>query len=153
MMNFKRIVVLVIAAAICLAAGFRAKGVEMKRLAPVLVVEEIEPCLPFWDRLGFEKTTEVPEGDKLGFVILKKGPVEIMYQTRAGLEKDMPILAKDSYRSALFIEVEALDPVIEALKGADIIFPERQTFYGAREIGFREPGGSVVTFAEFTAQN
>ncbi|HSR52404.1 MAG TPA: VOC family protein [Acidobacteriota bacterium] len=121
----------------------------MKKLAPVLVVDEIEPCLPFWYKLGFEKTVEVPEGDTLGFVILKKGPVEIMYQTQRSVEKDLPSLAKESYHSALFIEVDALDPVIEAMKGTEALFPERRTFYGAREIGYREPGGNAVTFAEF----
>ena len=29
----------------------------MRKLTPVLLVEEIEPCLSFWtDRLGFEKS-------------------------------------------------------------------------------------------------
>lgn len=42
----------------------------MKKLTPVLAVDEIEPVLPFWiERLGFEKTVEVPQGDRLGFVI------------------------------------------------------------------------------------
>jgi len=41
------------------------------KITPVLVVEEIEPCLPFWvDRLGFQNVAQVPEGDSLGFVIL-----------------------------------------------------------------------------------
>jgi len=30
---------------------------RMKKLTPVLFVEAIEPCLPFWtERLGFTKT-------------------------------------------------------------------------------------------------
>ena len=132
--------------------GFEGGNVQMKRLAPVLVVEEIEPCLPFWERLGYERTAEVPEGDKLGFVILKMDQVEVMYQSRASVEKDIPALAKDDYLSALFIEVAALDPVIEAAQGSEIVFPERTTFYGAREIGYREPGGNLVTFAEFENQ-
>ena len=51
----------------------------MKKLTPVLNVETIEPVLPFWvDRLGCEKTAEVPHEDALGFVILKHGDVELM---------------------------------------------------------------------------
>ena len=39
----------------------------IKKLAPVLFVEKIEPVLPFWtERLGFIKTVEAPEGDRLG---------------------------------------------------------------------------------------
>ena len=61
----------------------------MKKLTPVIVVDHIERCLPFWvDHLGFKKTTEVPDGDKLGVVILAKGNVEIMYQTKASVAKD-----------------------------------------------------------------
>jgi hypothetical protein len=81
---------------------------SMKKLSPVLVVDEIEPCLPFWiDRLGFEKTTEVPEGSKLGFVILRKDDVEVMYQTRESVQKDVPALVPErGGRSiGLFIEV------------------------------------------------
>ncbi len=54
------------------------KSMNVKRITPVLYVKEIEPCVSFWvERLGFQKTAEVPEGDRLGFVILQKGNLEI----------------------------------------------------------------------------
>ncbi len=122
----------------------------VKRLTPVLFVNEIEPSLKFWvDRLGFKKIAEVPEGSKLGFVILEKDNVQVMYQTFASLEKDMPgIVAqtRDS-KTFLYLEVADLDVVLPKLKGADVYLPERKTFYGMREIGVREPGGHYVTFA------
>jgi len=41
------------------------------KITSVLLVDEIEKSLPFWvERMGFEKTVEVPEGDRLSFVIL-----------------------------------------------------------------------------------
>ena len=128
---------------------------RMKKLSPVLVVEEIEPVLPFWmERLGFEKTVEVPEGDRIGFVILKKDAVEVMYQTRKSIQNDVPALARHPLRgSSLFIEVEDLDAVAEALRGIDLITPRRKTFYGADEVIVREPAGNVVTFAEFESQD
>ena len=126
---------------------------QMKKLTPVLFVEKIEPCLPFWvDRLGFQKTVEVPEGDALGFVILVRDGVEVMLQSRASIAKDVPALAGESSRSFLFVEVSALAPIIERLKGADIVIPVRKTFYGATEIGVRDPAGNVITFAEFAPQ-
>jgi len=133
-----------------------------KKLTPVIPVEAVEPCLPFWERLGFAKTVEVPEGDpsaaggslgagKLGFVILVKDGVEVMYQSRASIAKDFPALAQGDFRSntTLFIEVQGLDEIIAKLKGVEVVVPERKTFYGSREIGGREPGGSLVVFAEF----
>lgn len=127
----------------------------MKKLTPVLFVDEIEPCLEFWvNRLGFQKTVEVPEGDKLGFVILAHGSIEVMLQSRASLAKDIPALAKGSLAPTfLYIEVADLDEIARRLDGVEVVVPRRKTFYGALEIGVREPGGHVVTFAQMTAQH
>jgi uncharacterized glyoxalase superfamily protein PhnB len=123
----------------------------MKKLTPVLVVDEIEPCLPFWvDRLGFEKTVEIPEGSRLGFVILQKDEVEVMYQSRESVEKDIPALVPQRGGNAvgLFIEVGDVSAVERALKGFEVIVPRRKTFYGMDEVGVREPGGNAVIFAQ-----
>ena len=53
----------------------------MQSLTPILIVDAIEPCLDFWHCLGFSVALEVPKCDARGFVILKNGPVEVMYQT------------------------------------------------------------------------
>lgn len=123
----------------------------MKKLTPVLYVEHIEPALPFWvDRLGFQQVMEVPEGDALGFVILAKDGVEVMYQTRASVANDIPALANTPMRgSLLFIEVGDLDAIERALQGIEPVVPRRTTFYGADELVVREPAGNVVTFAQF----
>lgn len=121
----------------------------MKKLTPVLVVDAIEPCLPFWiDRLGFTKGPEVPHGDALGFVMLLRGGVEVMLQSRASVRDDVPAIAGDAYRSALYIEVDDLDAVMRAIDGLERVVEERTTFYGAREVGVRDPAGNVVLFAE-----
>jgi uncharacterized glyoxalase superfamily protein PhnB len=102
------------------------------------------------DRLGFTKTAEVPDGDKLGFVILQKGTTELMYQTFASQEKDVPGWAEQfKGPTFLYIEVDSLDAVITAMKGVTVELPERTTFYGAREIGFKDPGGHILVFAEY----
>jgi uncharacterized glyoxalase superfamily protein PhnB len=123
----------------------------MKKLSPVLVVDEIEPCLEFWvDRLGFERTTEVPEGSKLGFIILSKDGVEVMYQSRESVEKDVPALVpqRGGHSVGLFIEVSDVAAVERALEGFEVILPRRKTFYGMDEVGVREPGGNAVVFAQ-----
>jgi hypothetical protein len=123
----------------------------MEKLTPVLCVEAIEPCLEFWvDRLGFARTAEVPEGDRLGFVMLEKGKVEVMLQSRASIQKDVPGLAQGPFRSsgiALYIEVADLALIRQAVAGYPVIVPERETFYGMREIGIRAPGDFSVVFA------
>jgi uncharacterized glyoxalase superfamily protein PhnB len=129
----------------------------VKKLTPVLLVEEVEPCLGFWEALGFEKTIEVPEGDRIGFAAMARNGVEIMYQSRASVAADMPALADLEYTRdglGLFIEVADLEDVKRRLAsavGAEETFPERTTFYGAREVGVRAPCGTHVVFAKFAA--
>jgi hypothetical protein len=123
----------------------------IKKITTVLMVEAIEPCLPFWERLGFTRTAEVPEGDRLGFVILAKDGLEVMYQTKASVREDIPSLAASPMGGTfLFIEVSDLEAVIKATTGAPVVFARRKTFYGMDEIGVREPGGNAVTFAMAT---
>ena len=124
----------------------------VKKLTPILFAEEIEPCLKFWvERMGFEKTIAVPDSNKLSFAILQKGAVELMYQTYASAEKDITTISSEVRKgpSFLYIEVDNLNEVISALKGVDIAMAVRTTFYGAKEIGIKDPAGHVVIFAEF----
>ncbi len=120
------------------------------KLTPVLIVEEIEKSLPFWvDRLGFQKTVEVPEGDRLGFVILANAGAELMLQTWESAAKDSPaaMWPQRGFSHGLFIEVEDFADIRRRLDGWPLALPERVTFYGMREIGVHEPGGHVVVFA------
>jgi len=126
----------------------------VKKLTPVLFVEKIEPVLPLWtEHLGFMKTVEVPEDGHLGFVILRQGSVEVMYQTYASVSKDLPGILNEVRKGPtfLYIEVENLDALKPALQSTDVYLGERKTFYGAREIGIRDPAGHFLTFAEMSA--
>lgn len=128
---------------------------NIKKITPVLYADELEPCVKFWsERFGLQKTVEVPDGDRLGFVILQKGNVELMYQSYTSARKDAPAIASEieGGRTFLYIEVEKLDPFIEATKTANVVLPVRTTFYGATEIGVKDPAGHVVVFAEMGAQ-
>jgi uncharacterized glyoxalase superfamily protein PhnB len=120
----------------------------MNKLTPNLIVDSIEANLPFWcERLGFEKTVEVPAGAVLGFVILKRGAVEVMLQSRASVETDVPPIAAGAHRSALYFQVDDLAPIRKALAGYPEVVPERTTFYGAREIIVNDPAGNAVFFS------
>ena len=134
----------------------KGTGMTVKKVTPVLFAQEIEPCVSFWvDRFGFEKTAEVPEGEKLGFAMLQKGSVELMYQSYASADKDVKdaAIAQLAHKGPtfLFVEVDDIHATIEAAKGAPVIMPLRTTFYGATEIAVKDPAGHVVTFAQFGA--
>jgi hypothetical protein len=127
-----------------------------RKLTPVLMVEAIEPCLPLWtERLGWEQTVAVPEGDRIGFVILQKDGLEVMYQTWASVEKDMGITRERprSTSAVLFIEVADLADIERRLRGVPITLPRRRTFYGMDEVGVTEAGGHLVVFAQPVAES
>src|SRR5271169_3670527 len=89
---------------------------NVKKITPVLLVNEIEPVLPFWvDRLGFAKTIEVPNDSKLAFVAFQKSSVEVMYQTYTSVEHDAPPAMAAAARKGptyLYLEVDNLDAVL-----------------------------------------
>lgn len=124
---------------------------NVKRITPVLLVKEIEPLVPFWvDRLGFAKTIEVPEGNKLGFVTFQKGSVEVMYQTYSSVEKDAPkevSATAGKGPSYLYMEVDNFDTVLASMQGVKIVMPVRTAFYGMKEFSVQDPGGHFITFA------
>ncbi len=120
------------------------------KITAVLMVEEIEKSLPFWmDRMGFTKTVDVPEGDRLGFAILVRDGAEIMLQTIESIRKDAPqfVPRSLSHDAGLFVEVDDFSDILKRLEGYPTALEERTTFYGMREIGVREPNGHIVVFA------
>ena len=131
------------------------KTMNVKRITPVLLVREIEPLVPFWvDRLGFTKTIEVPDGNKIGFVTFQKGAAEVMYQTYTSVEKDAPPSMSAEARKGptyLYMEVDDFDAVLVAMKGAKIVMPVRTAFYGMKEFSVQSPGGHFITFAKQVA--
>ena len=127
------------------------KPAEVKKITPILFAKILEPCIQFWsERLGFQKTIEVAEGDKVGFVILEKNGIELMYQSFASVAKDNAATGEAVRKgpSFLYIEVADLDAALEATKGAEIVMQVRTTFYHSREFGIKEPAGHYLIFAQ-----
>src|SRR5258706_366043 len=107
----------------------------VKKLTPVLFVDKIEPVLPFWtEHLGFVKTVEVPDGDRLAFVILQQGTVEVMYQTYASVDKDLPAILPDVRKGPtfLYIEVENLDATGDSKIVTIAVWEDEQAFSNAK---------------------
>jgi uncharacterized glyoxalase superfamily protein PhnB len=117
--------------------------------------KKIESVLPFWTQnLGFIKTVEVPEGDKLALLILQQGTAEVMYQSFASVDHDVPGIAADIRKgpTSLYLEGDDLEAGKAAIAGMDVYMPEHTTFYGSREIAGKDPAGRFLTFARFEKQ-
>jgi uncharacterized glyoxalase superfamily protein PhnB len=123
----------------------------VKKLTPNLYTDDVESCVKFWvERMHFEKTVEVPDEGRIAFAALQSGGVEVMYGTWASLEKEPGVTG--SYQRGtgfLFIEVDDLDAVVDAMKGIPMVLPVHKTFYGATEFSVKDPAGHLITFAQF----
>lgn len=120
---------------------------KFESITPILVVEQIENCLPFWKALGFQVVAEVPHEDRMGFAMLVNGSVNVMYQSVASLGSDLATQPEKG-NSVIYLKVGSLDAVESALDSKSIAVPRRKTFYGSLEVWAREPGGNLVGFAE-----
>jgi len=127
----------------------------LRKATPVLVVERIEPVLGFWHKVGMKAVTEVPGEGGLVFVILAAAGLEIMYQTAASVRTDLIASSCDPgafrsgpQQSTLYVEVAGIAAVEPQLQGERLVMPRRKTFYGAVEVGYADPAGNIVVFAE-----
>ena len=144
-----RAILLIVISAALVAA--QEKTMTVKKLTPNLYTDDVESCVKFWvERMHFEKTVEVPDGERLAFAALQKGNIELMYGSYASLEKE-PGVAGSYQRGSgfLFIEVDDLDAVVAAMKGVPLVAPVHKTFYGATEFTVKDPAGHLITFAHF----
>ncbi|HEY3501126.1 MAG TPA: hypothetical protein VGK73_40815, partial [Polyangiaceae bacterium] len=104
---------------------------KLQKLTTLLVVDEIEACLPAWSALGYEITVRVPDEGPLGFVILKSKLGELMLQTKASLKDDLPMVLARRPSSLLYADVDSITDAEKALRGAEVLIARRKTFYGA----------------------
>jgi len=127
---------------------------------PVLTVADIEESEAFFVKLGFQRTVEVPHLDRIGFIIMTlsgdhgDNGISVMLETPEAGEADTG-LDRDLLKSGsrLFMSVADLGMAERELEGYEVILPRRDTFYGATETGWREPGGNIVIIAQFAANS
>lgn len=119
------------------------------KLTQTYIVEEVEPCVAFWrDHFGFRVAIGIPEGEKLGFVTLRRDGVELNYRTRSSLVADVGALddlPRDE-ASIMTIELDSVEEIVAKLDRLDPIVPRRTTFYGNNEVIIRGPGRQVIIF-------
>ena len=124
---------------------------KVSSATPVLFVDRVEPTRDFFLKAGFEVMFDVPDGDHLGFVGLHQGGAQVMVETRGNANEKDPFraLTKESRRAVVFVEVDDLDALIDAMKGVKFVAERHTTFYKSDELTYEEPGGNLVTFAKF----
>ena len=124
---------------------------KINRAAAVLFVERVEATRDFFKRVGFVVSVEIPDGGAVGFAMLERDGVHVMVETLDNDHEPQALrnVTKASRHAALFVEVDELDAVIAALDGEKILVERHKTFYNSDELTYQEPGGHLVTFAQF----
>ena len=129
---------------------------KITKTTPIYVYDDIVPAAQFWERsFGFQRIVEVPHEGLPGFILLTNGVREIMFQSVASLRADVPAVAEFVRHGGVFLycDVDSIAKAQEKIPAKDILVGPRTTFYGAKEIFFRDVTGAVVGFAEMTEKN
>lgn len=121
---------------------------KFTKITPVLLADDVDACLRFWNRLGVEATMTFPFGEETGFAALSSGDVELMYQSFAMSSAHDPKAIERVERAIVYLEVFSLAEIEARLGDAEVVVPVRDTGHGTRELYVRDPAGNLIGFAE-----
>ena len=124
----------------------------LKKLTPNLMVEDVARTLAFYrDILGFEAVMTLPETAPFDFAIVRRDHVELMFQSRQSLSENVPALAGSAIGASqtFYIEITGLTDLYQQLQDkVEIVVDLHTTFYGTREVYFRDINGYILSFSE-----
>jgi len=151
------------ALAVWAATGDPGEKPVYVKLTAILMVNDVNQTLDFYEQvLGFETSLVVPEdkqeevltqrptGRAMVFALMKAGPVEIMFQSRKSMTKELAAIKDaDPYASAAFyIEVKDVDRLYERIQDkAPVLARPMNKPYGKRELTIRDINGYILIFA------
>ena len=126
--------------------------IKLNKLTPNIMVEDVNRALQFYrETLGFEIVATVPDEGQFDWAMLKRDGVEIMFQSRASLGGEIPVLQQREIGGALtfYMNIEGIKELYADLKGKVSIVQEMHTtFYGAQEFALQDSDGYILSFAE-----
>jgi uncharacterized glyoxalase superfamily protein PhnB len=124
----------------------------LKKLTPNLMVEDVEATLRFYaDVLGFETLTTITEQDEIGFAIVRRDGVELMFQSRKSLSVNVPVLTGSQIGASqtFYIEVSDIERLYQQVKDhVRIVVDLHTTFYGTKEFYFRDINDYILSYSE-----
>jgi uncharacterized glyoxalase superfamily protein PhnB len=133
-----------------------------KKLTTNMMVENMNDTVDFYSNvLGFEFVMGVPEnsqksvmgrqkGQTLGFALMKRGAVEMMFQAKKSMREEIPGFRGMGVGASLtfYIDVDNVTALYKELRDKVTIIRDMQTtFYGKQEFYIRDCNGYVLTFA------
>jgi uncharacterized glyoxalase superfamily protein PhnB len=129
-----------------------------KSLTPNLMVEDVPASIAFYrDRLGFAVYDQVPnpETGVMQFAIMGRDSVTIMFQLRASFHEDVPGTEglPVGASATLYLQVDDIDAMMPHIRDhVQIVKDLHETWYGAREIYFKDVNGYIICLNQAVEQ-
>ena len=106
----------------------------------------------YQDNFNFKLANKVGSlDDVLEWAAVKDGEVELFFQQKNSLLKEMPVLdnMKIGATLTLYIKTNDIQSLYDSVKEkVDIIREMKETFYGAKEFGVKDLNGYILVFSE-----
>jgi len=106
----------------------------------------------YQDNLGFKLANQVGQADEaLEWAVVKADDVQIFFQKKESLVKEMPVLKGKKIGASLtfYIKVQDVQSLYDSVKEkVEIVRDMKKTFYGAREFAVRDLNGYILVFSE-----
>ncbi len=123
----------------------------MQSLVPNIFVNDISATIAFYQKLGFQIITTVPETGDYVWVMMTCEKVTVMFQTYDSLKDELPEISREQNSGPLllYIQVQNIRTFYEEVsKFAKVLKGLEKTFYGATEFTIQDNNGIILTFAE-----
>jgi len=125
-------------------------------LTPNIMVADVNATVKWYkDHFNFELANKEGSLDKpLEWAVIKADNVEIFFQKKESLLKEMPVLKGKKIGASLtfYIKVRNIQSLYGSVKEkVEIVRDIRKTFYGAKEFAVRDLNGYILVFSEIKA--
>lgn len=124
----------------------------MKKLTPNLMVEDVNKTVEFYKNiLGFQAIMTVPHEGICSWALMKNGSVEIMFQLKKSLSKEISVLKNKKIGGSftLYTDVSDVKALYERVRDkVEIVQDMHTTFYGTQEFAIQDLNGYILVFAQ-----
>ena len=116
------------------------------RAFPVVFARGVSATAAFYERLGFERHFQLPDGGEPGYVGLRRGAFELSI-VAADWPQQYGESMGDGPRFEMFVYVDDLDAALAEL-GAEVLRPPAEMPWGERVAYVADPDGNPVALAQ-----
>lgn len=124
----------------------------VSRAFPVLYSTDVERAARFWERLGFERHLQLPDGGEAGYVGLRSGSAELAV-TDVGWAADRYGMTMGTGACVeMYVYVSHLEAMVEQLRASGVLVllePEDMP-WGERIATVSDPDGNPVALCQET---